>query len=236
MKVFLVDDDKIIRCGLKKIIERVGEQFVIIGEVNNGVIVFEIIKREELDIVIIDIKMFVMDGIELIEKVKENKFKCKIVVLSGFDEYKFVRESLKNGVVDYLLKLIDNKDFIELMNKIKMDKEEEEKYIREYVDKMEKSNKIINEKMLYKLFFNELYNNMNNEGKIKNFNLLEFKMLVILFRILNKEDIIYKLDEIRNKVFEYFDNVLDDLIICEYEKNFIVLYKKSEDEKMNRLL
>ncbi|OOM13768.1 response regulator [Clostridium saccharobutylicum] len=236
MKVLLVDDDKIIRCGLKKIIERAGEQFVIIGEANNGVTAFEIIKREEPDIVITDIKMPVMDGIELIEKVKENKFKCKIVALSGFDEYKFVRESLKNGAVDYLLKPIDNKDLIELMNKIKMDKEEEEKHIREYADKMEKSNKIINEKMLYKLLSNELYNNMNNEGKIKNFNLLEFKMLVISFRILNKEDIIYKLDEIRNKVFEHFDNVLDDLIICEYEKNLIVLHKKSEDEKMNRLL
>ncbi len=74
---------------------------------SNGFDAYEYIKDNKVDIVITDIKMPVMNGLELIEKLRANFPDIVIIVLSGFDSYDYVRFSFKNNVFDYLLKPIN---------------------------------------------------------------------------------------------------------------------------------
>ncbi|MDU3351429.1 MAG: response regulator, partial [Clostridium sp.] len=68
MKILIVDDDKIIRLGLKKIINRIFPQYEVIAGFQNGLVAFEYLKNNKIDLVITDIKMPIMTGSELIEK------------------------------------------------------------------------------------------------------------------------------------------------------------------------
>lgn len=236
MKVLLVDDDKIIRYGLKKIIEKSGDTFTVVGEANNGLTALDMITNTKPDIVITDIKMPVMDGLELITKIKENKIKCKVIALSGFDEYKFVRESLKNGAIDYLLKPIDNQDLINLLNSAKKDIEDEEIAMNEYVNDIESSKNIINEKILNKLLSNDENIDENLIEKINKLDISEFKIAIISFKVLKENNISKLLNEIKISLVEKINVISDNIIICEYEKNIVLVYKCEFNDKINKLL
>lgn len=118
LKILIADDDKIIRRGLRAIIEENTPENQILDEVMNGVQALESILRVTPDLVVTDIKMPVMDGIELIENICKLDLNIKFIVLSGFDEYKYIRETMKHGAVDYLLKPVDDEQFIDLLRKI----------------------------------------------------------------------------------------------------------------------
>lgn len=119
MKIFLVDDDPIIRAGISKIIKKSGESYTVVGEAPDGEIALEAIRGDEsIDLILTDIRMPVMDGLELIREVRKFNPHVKIVVLSGYDDYKYVRTAFMDGAVDYLLKPIVKTDLLQLLRKI----------------------------------------------------------------------------------------------------------------------
>jgi len=120
LSVFIADDDKIIRQGLRLIVES-WAQGEVVGEAADGETALEFIAINKIDLLITDIKMPVMNGIELIHRTNALNTAIKIIVLSGFDEYQYVRSALKNGAVDYLLKPIQKKAFTELLERIRED-------------------------------------------------------------------------------------------------------------------
>lgn len=77
------------------------------------------LQNEQIDLLITDIKMPVIDGINLIKAIKNKNYKLNIVVLSGYSSYEILRETIKYGVMDYLLKPIDTMEFIQMINRIK---------------------------------------------------------------------------------------------------------------------
>lgn len=95
-----------------------------------------------------------MDGTELIKEISKLNINTKIIVLSGFDEYKYVRESLKNGAIDYLLKPINKDAFVDLLKKIKNEKDvilENEFQNKMFLEKMEQNKDILKECFLIDL-------------------------------------------------------------------------------------
>ncbi len=151
LKIFVVDDDKIIRRGLKAIIENYSEEIAVIGEASNGKSALGLILQLKPDILITDIKMPVMDGIELIRKVQELGIKLKMIVLSGFDEYKYVREALKLGASDYILKPVENNVLLQLLEhlgeQIEIEKKEEERFML-ISEKMTESIELLKERFV----------------------------------------------------------------------------------------
>jgi two-component system response regulator YesN len=119
MKVFIADDEVIVRIGMKSIIdwEKYGHE--VVGEAENGEEAYNKVLRLHPDLVITDIKMPVTDGIELIRKIKEYDPDIKIIVLSGYGEYSLVRDAMKLGAEDYLLKLeTDPKKLLKILNQL----------------------------------------------------------------------------------------------------------------------
>ncbi|MGG7057967.1 response regulator transcription factor [Clostridium tertium] len=103
-KVLIVDDESILRNGLKHLCNWEDEGFKLIGEAANGKEAIEIIKDKKPNIVITDLIMPEMDGIELAKIIKKDYPNIKVLVLSNISEFEYVKESFKYGIHDYLLK------------------------------------------------------------------------------------------------------------------------------------
>jgi len=256
MKILVVDDDKIIRIGLAKKLRRLFQQHEVLSDFQNGLVALEYLKVNEnnVDLVITDIKMPVMTGIELIEKAtKELKTPPIFIVLSGYDEFNYVRDTMKSGATNYLLKPIKQEELENAIAEVEL-----------IINNVKKKDKIFNKSIdvLKKDFFKHiLFSNKNLNYKtdktlLENIQLDEdyiYKMIVIqrdkdannsLFSkfikdILNKyetieylffyyEDSIYVVFYLKNKQFSNMDKILQDIenqteIFIENNKNVYIL-------------
>ena len=104
-KVLIVDDEILARAGIKALIDWEKYGFSVIGEASNGQIAFEKIKEMKPDIVITDIKMPVMNGIDLIRATKKISQEISFIVLSAYNDFEYVKEAMKEGAKDYILKI-----------------------------------------------------------------------------------------------------------------------------------
>lgn len=106
-KVLIVDDEPSILNGLKHIINWAEHGIEIIGLASNGQEALDIIKNNKVDILITDVKMPLLDGLGIIRQINENSYNIKSIILSGHDDFKYVKEAVKLGVENYLLKPIN---------------------------------------------------------------------------------------------------------------------------------
>ncbi len=104
LKLLFADDEQIMRDGLPKIIEWERYGIEVLPSVSNGQKALEVCKKERVDIVVTDIRMPVMDGLELTELLKDYDCSMKIVILSAYDDFKYAQTALKVGADAYLLK------------------------------------------------------------------------------------------------------------------------------------
>ena len=108
--VLIVEDEKLIRQGLRKMIQRSGVPVEVIMECNNGETALEILKEQSIDVMFTDIRMPKMDGIELVERMQECEHIPLTVAISGYDDFNYAVAMMHNGVREYLLKPISNVD------------------------------------------------------------------------------------------------------------------------------
>ena len=112
-KVLIVDDEMIVRHAVKSLIRWEDSRFEYVGSAANGAQALEMIPRTGADIVITDIKMSEMDGLELIKLLMKSSFGGEVLVLSNYNDYDLVREALRCGAHDYMLKLtLKTEDFM----------------------------------------------------------------------------------------------------------------------------
>lgn len=120
LKVLLVDDEPFILQGLAVIIDWNGEGFEISGKVSNGLEALDFLRREKIDLVITDIKMPEMTGLELLETVrKENISDACFVVLSGYSDFEYARKALQNECLDYILKPVEREELIRVLDRVR---------------------------------------------------------------------------------------------------------------------
>ena len=127
--VMIVDDDFINRTAIKNMLEWELLGFQVVCEARNGAAAIEYLQEHDIHVVITDMKMPVMDGLELIRKMQKKD--VVIIALSSFDEYDLVRESFKLGVEDYLLKSnLDSRYLRNFMEKVRKRLEKKEGYTK----------------------------------------------------------------------------------------------------------
>ena len=125
MKVIITDDEIQIRKGLRMKVDWEEEGFQIAGEASNGKEALELLRNMEIDLVITDMRMPIMDGIELAKQCQQEFPTVKVIVLSGYSDFELVRGSMKEGVKDYLLKPVAPDELVEALQKVRKVIEEE---------------------------------------------------------------------------------------------------------------
>jgi len=104
MKILIVDDEALVRIGMRSIIKWEEQGFDIVGEADNGETALELCKKEKPDIILVDILMPKMNGFEFIKRAKNENPLCKFIILSCLNEIATYQESIKLGVQGYILK------------------------------------------------------------------------------------------------------------------------------------
>lgn len=116
-RALLVDDEKNIRNGLRAIISRVDSIFTDIDESINGIDALQKLSNSKYDLVITDLIMPQIDGIELVAKIDSMDYKPYTVVLSGHDDFKYAQKAIDYGVRAYLLKPVNRNEVISIVKK-----------------------------------------------------------------------------------------------------------------------
>ncbi|AQS42694.1 response regulator transcription factor [Bacillus velezensis] len=112
MDIIIVDDQQIVREGLKMILS-LHEEINIVGEASNGEHLLDLLKQIRPEIILMDIRMPVMDGIEATKLVKERYSDIKVIILTTFNDSEYIFTGLKSGADGYILKDSDSQEIID---------------------------------------------------------------------------------------------------------------------------
>ena len=196
IKVFLVEDEVIIRSGVKKSINWEQEGYEFVGEASDGELAYPMILKEKPDILITDIRMPFMDGLELSRLVKKELPDIKILILSGYDEFEYAKKAIKIGVTEYLLKPISAAKLTEVLNAVAetIRQENEEKNLLEtYFAEMRENTERDKMRLFEKLLMGDLsMGEILEAGERFGMNLGASCYKIVLFKILaNLENHVY---------------------------------------------
>jgi two-component system response regulator YesN len=125
IKLVIVDDEKMIRDGLALTINWAEYHIEVVGVAKDGLQALEICRQVKPHIVLTDIRMPKMNGIELIQALKEEMSQIKVIILSGYDEFSYAQRALQYGAVDYLIKPIDIKELEQVIMRVRQNFEQE---------------------------------------------------------------------------------------------------------------
>ncbi|MCM1144433.1 MAG: response regulator [Blautia sp.] len=159
LKVFLVEDESVVREGLRDNIpwQQFGYQFV--GEAGDGEMALPLIRQTKPDVLITDIKMPFMDGLALSHIVGQEFPEMKIIIISGYDDFEYARQAIREGVEQYLLKPITRRNLQKALAEVreKIESEQEQKsYLNKYRDEMHEYEQFFLRHFFEKVFAGQL--------------------------------------------------------------------------------
>lgn len=159
LKIFLVEDESVVREGLRDNIpwEQFGYQFV--GEAGDGEMALPLIRKTKPDVLITDIKMPFMDGLTLSHIVGQEFPEMKIIIISGYDDFEYARQAIKVGVEQYLLKPITRRNLQKALTEVKekVESEQEQKnYMNKFRDEMHDYEQFVLRNFFEKVFAGQL--------------------------------------------------------------------------------
>lgn len=121
IKIAIADDHKLFAQGVANLLEEVGE-FEVVGVFTNGMALVNFLHQNAIDLIITDMNMPGMDGMALIQNLKQNKVRTKIIVLSMYDDEKIYKQCVKQGIDAYVLKDADPEELILTIREVMEDR------------------------------------------------------------------------------------------------------------------
>ncbi len=201
-KIVVVDDELWFRLGIKGTIQWSKYDIEIVGEAGDGEEALEVIEREQPDIVFADVRMPVMDGLELASIISKRYPDIKVVIVSGYEEFEYARKALSVGVTHYLTKPVEANLLVEVVYKvieqIRQERQDKEKRIR-IEEQLKESLPLLKEKFL---------NSLVNE-KIKDMSVVNDKLEFLQLNLPLHQFMVFVID------VEYKEG----MISTNYEKN-----------------
>ncbi|WP_232697594.1 response regulator transcription factor [Brevibacillus daliensis] len=115
LRAIIADDEETIRNGLKNLIESSQLDIVVIATAEDGQEALAVVNEYSPEIILMDINMPHLNGLQAIEKVKSKHQHAKIIIISGYDEFEYAHKAIELGVFAYLLKPLDYRNLIEVL-------------------------------------------------------------------------------------------------------------------------
>ncbi|HEY5587175.1 MAG TPA: response regulator [Ruminiclostridium sp.] len=134
IRTLIVDDEELLRKGLIALIDWQSIGFEIVGEAGNGLEALELIKKNPVDVIVVDIRMPIIDGIGLMKKIKEDLINVRVIVLSGYDDFKYAQSAISCGASAYILKPAEEEEVMKALLTVK------EEILKELSEKESKRN------------------------------------------------------------------------------------------------
>ncbi len=199
-RLLIVDDEKHIRDGIKRMIPWEEYGIEICGEASNGKLALALMNQYQPHILITDIKMPEMDGLELLKKIRQRNLKIRTIVLSGYDEFQYVRQAMKYGAIDYILKPSGKSDIIQIVEEIINNLEDE---INAHIEN-QNGFELLKSNVLNRLFKNEISPmELREKLQMLKIDLTKVPLAVAVIEIIkNKQDEKLESEEYINKTFE----------------------------------
>lgn len=136
-KILLVDDEAEVRTSIIRKIDWSAVGFQVVGDAENGVDALEKIEQLEPDVVLTDIRMPYMDGLEMAERLREIHPSIKVVLFSGFDDFEYAQKAIKLNIIEYILKPVNAEEMMEILLRIKGALDEEIQRLRDLTNLQE---------------------------------------------------------------------------------------------------
>lgn len=118
-RVIVVDDEQVIRNGVAAMIDNEIDGFHCVGVFRDGLDVIEYLQEHDADVIVSDIKMINVSGVELAKYIYENKSHIKVILLSGYSDFEYAKAAVRYKVTDYLLKPTDFDELSSIFERIK---------------------------------------------------------------------------------------------------------------------
>lgn len=198
IKVLIVEDQELIRQSIEIMLTN-KPGIDVIGSVSNGREAINFVRKNIPDVILMDIRMPEMDGVQCIEILKDNYPQIKIIVLTTFDDDEYVYNALKNGASGYLLKGISVKELVEAIRTVY------------------KGGSLINPSVATKVvkFFSQMaqadFTIRNDHEILKNFNKTELKIIQLIGSGLSNKEIKEKLSFSEGTIRNYISGILSKL-------------------------
>lgn len=119
IRTLIVDDEYLIRYGICHAVDWISLGYEIIGEADNGQVALAQIKALRPELVLLDINLPIMDGIEVCRQIKEQHLNSEVIILTGYDDFKYIQECLRLGVLNYVVKPIETEELTDALQKAK---------------------------------------------------------------------------------------------------------------------
>lgn len=186
-KVVCVEDEIVTREGIRDSVDWQGHGFEFCGEAPDGEIALPLVQATQPDVLITDIKMPFMDGLQLSKIVHERMPRVKIIILSGHDEFEYAQEAIKIGVTEYLLKPVTVQDLHNVLERLgtQLEQERKEKEIWDKLQEQLAENRaILRERFLLKLVMGAISSaEAINQGEELGLDLLARCYLIVAIKI-----------------------------------------------------
>jgi two-component system, response regulator YesN len=247
-KVFLVEDEIVTREGIRDNVDWKSSGFEYCGEASDGETALLLIRAVKPDILITDIKMPFMDGLQLGKLVREHMPWIKIIVLSGHDEFEYAQEAIKIGVTEYLLKPITVLEMQKVLSRLASQLDEERKEqenLKQLQEQLNESRLMLRERLLLNIVSGTVSSSEAIEkGQALGLDLVARCYLVVILQFeLNDRSEQFNYDEyqkIQKTVSGLVGNNPDIFLLKKDWKELVLLIKGNipqylEEEKNYRL-
>ncbi|MCD2345520.1 response regulator transcription factor [Clostridium guangxiense] len=231
LNLLIVDDEFLVRKGLRQTIDWQGFGIQIVGEASNGTKGLTLAEELKPDIILTDVKMPIMNGLEFMQKLKEKDLNPKIIILSGYEDFNYVRTAMHNGAVAYLLKPIDNNQLTNIIKDV-INKITNEKNTKKYIDTLKDEIPAITKQFLSDLVSGDITDIGKINEKICFLNIsVDFNNCYIVVLKINKyQNIMHKLSiEELNKFKYYINKLISTIFIGNSAFNSIFINRTEEE-------
>lgn len=218
-KVFIVDDEPFIIEGLYDVVDWPAFGLEIVGHAENGKQALDKLQNLPVDILITDISMPIMTGLTLIAEARKIKPELKVIILSGFDDFAYLKEAMRLGIENYLLKPINFKELEETLSGTieKMNAYQANYALNEYDISILRSN------ILYRWLTGKIEaDELTERASLLGLRLDQPYMLVSVLRAQST-----KLEQVLMRLVENEDNVL---YLVDYDGDYVVIFTMDDPE------
>jgi len=232
-KVLIVDDEPLILEGLHALINWWEYDLEIIGQALNGLEALDLLQNNLIDILITDIKMPEMNGLELIRQAKKNYPQLMCIIISSYDEFEYTKEAVKLKIENYLLKPIDPDELISTLTTIILSIEQEFHQIIEQEKKMNIiKNNILCRWITGSISEEEFYDRVN----FLSINIFREKYQTAIFKCINNDYFSENYNDSKIRVYElcksFFSNKSTLVFLDLYGNTVVLLDNKTYENDL----